>query len=181
MTPNERRWIVLRAIEDHAASFGYSLVPSVLILGQAELESGGFTSNLAVNANNVFGMRMPTVRDTTAIGSVTAEGGAAFAKYASLSDAVKDYFMRQRNFNIPNTADVEQYIAATVESGYATDPDYSDKWASVALALNDGGLGDPPPEVAYGPEPPPPAGSAQAASTNIGTLALFGLAVWALN
>lgn len=132
MNPVQRRAEVLANIVGFAGPMGYDLVDPHLILAQADLESGGFTNRLSVEGNNVFSMKMPRVRPTTAIGTMTAEGGAEFARYASLADAVRDYFMRQRYFNVPNTADPVAYMVATAESGYAVDPEYVMKWAQRA-------------------------------------------------
>lgn len=132
MNPVQRRAEVLADILMFAGPMGYDLVDAHLILAQADLESGGFTNRLAVEGNNVFSMRMPRQRQTTAVGTITAEGGAVFARYASLADGVRDYFIRQRYFDIPNTADPVAYMVATLESGYATDPNYLVAWAERA-------------------------------------------------
>lgn len=132
MNPVQRRAEVLANILAFAGPMGYGLVSPHLILAQADLESGGFTNRLAVEGNNVFSMKMPRQRQTTAVGTITAEGGAVFARYASLADGVRDYFIRQRYFNVPNTSDPVGYMVATVESGYATDPNYLIAWAQRA-------------------------------------------------
>lgn len=53
---------------------------------QAILESGHFRSKIAKQNNNLFGMRMPNKRQTTAIG--TKYG---YAKYKSWQASVEDY------------------------------------------------------------------------------------------
>lgn len=147
MTANDRMWIVLRALEANAVAYGFGNVPSVVMLAQSAHETGGWTSNLCVEHNNAFGMMLPQQRETTAIGGVPndAHGGAQFAVYASLEDSAIDYLMRQRAFHIANTQDVEEYVADTVSSGYAEDPDYAGKWLAWIIKLNDGGVGEAPP------------------------------------
>lgn len=168
MNATQRRAETLAALMDYAPAMGFDRVPVHLMLAQAELESGGFTSNLCVNANNAWGMKLPRVRPTTAIGYVIAESGDQFAKYASLRDGARDYLMRQKNFGIPNTADPIEYMNATVRSGYAVDPDYLLKWADRY------GLQVPGP---VSPGGAPPSGTADAGGGG-GALLLLLLLLW---
>jgi hypothetical protein len=134
-----RRSYVVDALRELLPVYGFTLVNPVVPLMQAEHESGLFTSNLCVNHNNCYGMMYPSVRPTTADGMV--QGG--FAAYPSLRACVEDYLIRQTVFHIPNTADPATYIAATVASGYAEDPNYANAWGDlVAAALVDGGIDD---------------------------------------
>jgi len=57
---------------------------------QAVLESGAFKSKLAKRNNNLFGMRMPRQRKTTAIGQ-----RYGYAKYNNWKDSIKDYKLWQ--------------------------------------------------------------------------------------
>lgn len=61
-----------------------------VVLAQAILESGHFKSKIAKHNNNLFGMRMPKKRETTAVG--TRYG---YARYLSWEDSVEDYKMWQ--------------------------------------------------------------------------------------
>jgi uncharacterized FlgJ-related protein len=61
-----------------------------IVLAQAVLESGNFASKVAKQNNNLFGMRMPKVRETTAIGQ-----RYGYARYYSWKDSVKDYKLWQ--------------------------------------------------------------------------------------
>jgi uncharacterized FlgJ-related protein len=61
-----------------------------IALAQAILESGHFKSKLAKHNNNLFGMRMPKKRETTAVG--TRYG---YARYLSWKDSVEDYKLWQ--------------------------------------------------------------------------------------
>jgi flagellum-specific peptidoglycan hydrolase FlgJ len=61
-----------------------------IVLAQAVLESGNFASKVAKQNNNLFGMRMPKVRETTAVGQ-----RHGYARYYSWKDSVKDYKLWQ--------------------------------------------------------------------------------------
>ena len=64
----------------------YKIENKELWLSVYQLESASGTSNLARTCNNIFGMKYPTKRATTAIGRTT-EG---FSIYMSIKDAVID-------------------------------------------------------------------------------------------
>lgn len=120
----------------YAPAMGYGSVPAAVIVAQARLETGNFTSAIFRENRNAFGLKLPKVRPTLATGE--ARGHATFA---SVDDSVRDYMLRQRAFNIPNTSDAAQYISATVRSGYAEDPAYARKWAEMVV----GAMRDVPP------------------------------------
>lgn len=61
-----------------------------IVLAQTILESGNFSSKVAKQNNNLFGMRMPKVRETTAIGQ-----RYGYARYYNWKDSVKDYKLWQ--------------------------------------------------------------------------------------
>lgn len=132
MTSAERASIVLDAVIDQHGPEGFGNVDPALIYAQSVHETGDFTSNLAANYNNVYGMKyvsQPLANGWVLLGP---EGKKEkFAKYATFADSVADYFRRQRVFSIPNTSDPLDYVAATVDSGYATDPLYASKWLKV--------------------------------------------------
>ncbi len=89
-------------------------------MAQTVLETGQWTSNLAVNAKNIFGMMFPQARNTTAIDK-TAQG---FAVYRSQFDCIKDYFLWLEAMNLLNDAALDGFIAA---NRYAADPKYYTK------------------------------------------------------
>jgi len=64
------------------------------VMAQALLESGSFKSNLCQNHNNLFGMKKPAVRRSTATGR-TDNG---FATYECWYDAVKDMRLFQQYY-----------------------------------------------------------------------------------
>lgn len=116
---------LVAALVDLAPAYGYDRIPLGLFLAQSDLETGGWTSDLFTVANNAWGMKLATVRPTPAVGTY-----AGHARYDTVRDSVVDYLDRQRAFGIPN--DPARYMAATVASGYATDPDYLAKWRARA-------------------------------------------------
>jgi len=106
-----------------AAQYGYTGRVPDFALSQAAHETGLFTSDLLLRANNAFGMRIAHQRPQPRIGESNG-----YAVYDDLRDSIADYFDRQRAFGIPNTNDPAAYIAATVASGYATSPEYAQRW-----------------------------------------------------
>jgi flagellum-specific peptidoglycan hydrolase FlgJ len=61
------------------------------VFAQAVLESGNFTSKLFQSANNLFGMKIPSVRESTAIGQTKS----GYSKYDDWNFSVYDYFLWQ--------------------------------------------------------------------------------------
>lgn len=133
MTPAERLQHVQDAAYEFAPVYGFAHLDPALVVAQAKHETGNFTSDLVERANNAFGMKHPSRRETTSTGP-NANG---YATYDTLEDSVRDYFLRQRNFGIPDTSDAPTYIAATVASGYAEDPSYAGKWWNTYEAMED--------------------------------------------
>ncbi len=105
---------------------GYGKVPIRVILAQAAHETGGFRSDIYRENRNLFGMKLPSHRPTTALSE-----NRGHAVYSSTWKSMLDYFMRQREFNIPNTDNVDLYMYETQRSGYAEDESYIDKWKAI--------------------------------------------------
>ncbi len=61
-----------------------------IVFAQAVLESGNFTSKLFKTQNNLFGMKVPHKRQTTAINK------RGYAKYNSIDDSIIDYSFYQQ-------------------------------------------------------------------------------------
>jgi len=150
----EKRNAVLAAIMDLKPVYGYANVPDDLVLAQSALETGWWTSNLCVTYNNCFGMMHPNQRDTVSLGPTET---GRFATYPDIFASVQDYFMRQEYFGIPGTSSASEYIAATVASGYATDPNYAKKWNDVYEQIS--GTGSTTPGTGPGSDPKPESGS----------------------
>jgi len=178
LTTGERFALLAAYVLEVMPQYGYSGRVADFAICQAAHETGFFTSDLLLRADNAFGMRPANVRPQPRIG---VDNG--YAVYATLKDSVRDYFDRQRAFHIPNTNDPAEYIAATVASGYATAPTYAERWAAIlanvdatdyATALNLHGVPD-----GTGTDPGTD-GTAQAGTTP-GTLLLVLLVAYALS
>ena len=88
-----------------------------IVLAQAKLESGNFTSKLFKENNNMFGMRKARQRITTA----QSEKGN-YAYYRDYLDCVYDYAMYQTSV-MCNISSEEEYMAKLAEK-YAQDTTY---------------------------------------------------------
>jgi flagellum-specific peptidoglycan hydrolase FlgJ len=89
-------------------------------MAQSALEAGSnWNSNLALTANNLFGMKMPKIRKTTATGQ-TASG---FAQFSSQASSVLDYVMFLEQLGLYTDTDLLNYIIQgkyTPDKGYLT-------------------------------------------------------------
>ncbi len=92
---------------------------------QALIETGYFSSELCIKANNIFGMRLARVRPTTAIGEYKYH-----ARYRHWWDSVKDYKSLQEYYS-QNGYDLTNYLVFLKEIGYATDKSYINKLKSI--------------------------------------------------
>lgn len=124
-------------VRKHAPSYGIKVCSPVI--AQAVLESGGDTSELAVNANNFFGLkyregRCPTCSDVyykdgseqNADGSYTTSA-MKWCKFDSMEDGVKGYFdfINVSNYaNLKGVADPQEYLENIKADGYATSLNY---------------------------------------------------------
>ena len=69
-----------------------------IVLKQARVETSHFKSNIFKNQKNLFGMKLPKVRKTTAIDFILADKGKV-AVYAHWYDSVKDYAILVNDFH----------------------------------------------------------------------------------
>lgn len=77
------------------------------VFAQALLESGHFTSKLTKLNNNLFGMRIPTKRETVAIG----KSRSGYAIYDHWTQSVEDYLLFQDYvINVRGYNTKEKYI-----------------------------------------------------------------------
>jgi flagellum-specific peptidoglycan hydrolase FlgJ len=89
-----------------------------IVIAQAIIESGNFKSNIFKENNNLFGMKMPEYRKTTAIGT-----NRGHAVYSSWRESVIDYALWQgKRARYQNT---NQYLRRL--KSYAADPNYITK------------------------------------------------------
>jgi flagellum-specific peptidoglycan hydrolase FlgJ len=91
-----------------------------IVFAQALLESGEFTSKLFKSANNLFGMKVPSKRESVRIGS-TSNG---YSKYEDWSLSIYDYSLWQ-DYMLKNKGDLtkNQYLAL-LGKVYASDKKY---------------------------------------------------------
>lgn len=93
-----------------------------IVYGQACLETGNFTSELCNTYNNLFGMRLARIRQTTALGATPNN----YASYRSWYDSVKDVALFQQWYQ-EKGRDLTDYIKFLASIGYAEDPIYLNK------------------------------------------------------
>ncbi|MES2140630.1 MAG: glucosaminidase domain-containing protein [Bacteroidota bacterium] len=106
-------------------------IPASIILAQGMLESGNGTSDLAVLANNHFGIKCHDEWEgPTFIKSDDAEN-ECFRKYPTVLDSYTDHslFLKSRArysqlFELNHT-DYRAWAKGLKEAGYATDPEYA--------------------------------------------------------
>lgn len=89
-----------------------------IVMAQAIIESGNFKSNIFKENNNLFGMKMPEYRKTTAIGI-----NRGHAVYRNWRESVIDYALWQGKRARYSTTN--QYLRRL--RSYATDPNYIKK------------------------------------------------------
>lgn len=89
-----------------------------IVMAQAIIESGNFKSNIFKENNNLFGMKMPEYRKTTAIGI-----NRGHAVYRNWRESVIDYALWQGKRARYQTT--SQYLRRL--RSYATDPNYITK------------------------------------------------------
>ena len=91
-----------------------------IVFAQAVLESGHFKSQLFINQNNLFGMRAPKKRETTAIN----KGKKEYALYNDWDSSIEDYQLWQE-FTLKNKGNLtrSQYFAL-LSRVYASDRKY---------------------------------------------------------
>jgi len=92
-----------------------------IVFGQALLESGNFKSNVFKENNNLFGMRLPKVRKTTAIGK-----NRGYAKYENWVQSVGDYLLWQQSIPKKYLKSRENYFYY-LQKYYCTSPHYQSR------------------------------------------------------
>lgn len=86
-----------------------------IVLAQMKLESGNYTSKLALENNNYFGMKQPRKRATTSVGEKNG-----YASYKSWVHSVLDYALWQKEYARELTEN--QYLDSLAK--YAEDKNY---------------------------------------------------------
>lgn len=94
-----------------------------IVLAQMKLESGNYTSKLALENNNYFGMKQPRKRATTSIGEKNG-----YASYKSWVHSVLDYALWQKEY-ARSLTEIEYLDSLTT---YAEDSSYRNKVQQIA-------------------------------------------------
>lgn len=116
-------------------------IPASIILAQGILESGAGRGDLAMNANNHFGIKC---HDWTGDKVYKDDDSAneCFRKYNQASESYKDHAMvltgkkRYANLFTLSKSDYKAWAKGLKEAGYATDPKYPEKLISYIEAYN---------------------------------------------
>ena len=95
-----------------------------VVFAQAKLESGNFRSKIFEENNNLFGMKQPSVRTTTATGEQYNH-----ATYNSWRESVLDYALYSCKYT-SNIQTEDEYIAY-LGSRYAEDTNYVNKLKNI--------------------------------------------------
>ena len=101
-----------------------------VVLAQAKLETGNFTSRIFLNNHNLFGMRKSGSRPSTATG---VEHGHAY--YTGWKQSVLDYALLQAYNRSCKIKTNEAYIQNLVSSGYAQDTTYAMKLRTIVKTI----------------------------------------------
>lgn len=102
--------------------YGFVNISVKVFYAQIMHETGNLTSEVFKKNNNLFGMREAKQRKRSVEGS-----NLGHAVYKNHSQSIVDYFLRQKNFKISNQSDTG-FIDDTVNSNYAEDKKYKEKW-----------------------------------------------------
>lgn len=89
---------------------------------QIYLETDNLRSDICRENSNLFGMRVPRVRKNLVIGE-----NREHAMFESFIHSLRDYKMWQEEMGMDNEMEVDKYLAALVEKGYAEDIRYRHK------------------------------------------------------
>ncbi len=96
-----------------------------IVIRQILLETNYFTSDICQNNNNLFGMRLPSKRETTAVGK-----RKGYAIYEGWISSIEDFKLWQENWKVKDNTD---YIKLLIRVGYAEDQSYIDKIKKITL------------------------------------------------
>ena len=91
-----------------------------VVLAQAKIETGNFTSKIFRENNNMFGMKLPYRRQTTAVGE-----SRNHAKYTSWIQSIRDYKLWQDR--MIHKAPTKSAYLAYLKRNYAQDKNYINK------------------------------------------------------
>lgn len=117
-------------------------IPASIILAQGILESGAGNGDLALSANNHFGIKCYTDWTGESVRHDDDSIQECFRKYKNPEESFKDHasILTKRKryaslFNLPN-GDYKAWAKGLRAAGYATDPKYPDKLISYIERFN---------------------------------------------
>lgn len=115
---NPEKWI--RKI---MSSEGFSSQEIDFWVAVSKHETGNYTSSLCKNYYNIFGMAVPTKRDSLRNGKVWVEGDQQYmSTYANFYDAVLDQLIWIHYTNFPtNITNIDVFVDTLRKDGYFTD------------------------------------------------------------
>jgi flagellum-specific peptidoglycan hydrolase FlgJ len=117
-------------------------IPASIILAQGILESGSGRSDLAMNANNHFGIKCHNDWTGDKVYKDDDSANECFRKYNQASESYKDHAMlltgkkRYSNLFKLSKGDYKGWAKGLREAGYATDPKYPEKLISYIESYN---------------------------------------------
>jgi len=89
------------------------------VFAQAAFETGNFTSDIFKENNNLFGMKLPRVRQTLATGE-----NRGHATFKSIADSIEDFALFHKARAIaPTFTSVDAYVDALNKKGYFEAPE----------------------------------------------------------
>jgi len=95
-----------------------------IVLAQAKLETGNFTSKSFIYANNLFGMKQARARSTTANGTALGH-----AQYDNWTDSLYDYALFSNAYL--NKIRIESQYFDYISQNYGEDPAYVNKLKNI--------------------------------------------------
>jgi flagellar protein FlgJ len=144
--PTPAEFVTALLPEAHAAADALGVEPR-LLLAQAALETGWGRASPerdGESANNLFGIKAGASWTGAAVEHWTlehADGAMApqrerFRAYGNTADSFADYVglistARRYADALAQSSDPEAYARAVTKAGYATDPNYADKWLAI--------------------------------------------------
>ena len=149
MTKEEFIEEIAKYVQKYAKEFGICVHSA--IIAQAILESASGTSELAINANNFFGLKYRKNRFTTCSGTYNKIGSEQnadgsytsssmqWAKFNSIEDGVIGYFdfiNNARYENLKGVTDAKTYLENIKADGYATSLKYVENLMNVITSNN---------------------------------------------
>lgn len=80
-----------------------------IIEAQAKHETNNYRSELSVNANNLFGMKIPTKRNSVSTGTYQI-GNNVYLRYKDKDQSIQDFIMYLDYVGFPKVNSVDEYV-----------------------------------------------------------------------